>query len=68
MQVVSDSEWLGLKTHRSHAPSDTVVLLKLRIGLRGLYQHLLDEPLPEHLARLVRELERREPAHLAQPE
>jgi hypothetical protein len=56
MQVVPDSGWLGHARHRPVSP-DTLVLLRLRSGLRALYQELLDEPLPEKLAVFVRQLE-----------
>jgi hypothetical protein len=45
-----------------------VVLIRLRNGLRGLYQDQMDEPLPERLAALIRELEQREPANDTQTE
>jgi len=37
------------------------MLTRLGSGMRGLYQDLLDEPLPDFLAVFVRELEEREP-------
>ena len=39
----------------------TVMLTRLGSGMRGLYQDILDEPLPDFLAVFVRELEEREP-------
>ncbi len=62
MQVVPDSGWLGHARHRP-VSSDTLVLLRLRSGLRALYQELLDEPLPEKLAVFVRQLEPESRAH-----
>ena len=37
------------------------MLARLGSGMRGLYQDILDEPLPDFLAVFVRELEEREP-------
>jgi len=45
-----------------------VVLSRIGSGLRGLYDDLLDEPLPEFLALFVRELEDRERTHEATPD
>jgi len=36
------------------------MLTRLGSGMRGLYQDILDEPLPDFLAVFVRELEERE--------
>ena len=59
MQVVSGSDWsVGLNSRSSNSLTDTVVLSRIGNGLRGLYQDLLDEPLPEFLALFVRELEK----------
>ena len=69
MQVVPDFGWLADRDARyGKVPADTVALLRLRAGLRGLYQDALGEPLPEHLAVVVRELERREGTNEAKPE
>lgn len=69
MQVVPDSGWFASLGRRpSNAPFEAVVLIRLRNGLRGLYQDQMDEPLPERLAALIRELEQREPANDRQPE
>lgn len=58
MQVVSGSDWtVGLNSRSSNSLTDTVALSRIGNGLRGLYQDLLDEPLPEFLALFVRELE-----------
>ena len=61
MQVVSSADWsVGLNSFSSNALTDTRVLAKLGLGLRGLYQDLTEEPLPEFLVMFVRELEERE--------
>jgi len=61
MQMVHAPEWsVGLNSRSSHALTDTVMLSRIGSGLRGLYQDLLDEPLPEFLALFVRELDGRE--------
>ena len=61
MQVVSGSDWsVGLNSRSSNALTDTVMLSRIGSGLRGLYQDLLEEPLPEFLALFVRELDGRE--------
>ena len=57
MQVVPDSGWLGFDAPHRTVSSDTAMLSRLSGGLRRLYQDLLNEPLPEHLAVFVRELE-----------
>ena len=61
MQVVSGADWsVGLNSFSSNALTDTRVRAKLGLGLRGLYQDLTEEPLPEFLVMFVRELEERE--------
>jgi hypothetical protein len=61
MQMIHAPEWsVGLNSRSSHALADTVMLSRIGSGLRGLYQDLLDEPLPEFLALFVRELDGRE--------
>ena len=61
MQMVHAPDWsVGLNSRSSHALTDTVMLSRIGSGLRGLYQDLLDEPLPEFLALFVRELDGRE--------
>ena len=61
MQMVSGADWsVGLNSFSSNALTDTRVLAKLGLGLRGLYQDLTEEPLPEFLVMFVRELEERE--------
>ncbi len=61
MQVVHAPDWsVGLNSRSSNSLTDTVMLSRLGSGMRGLYKDLLDELLPEFLARFIRELEQRE--------
>jgi hypothetical protein len=61
MQMVHAPDWsVHLNSRSSHALTDTVMLSRIGSGLRGLYQDLLEEPLPEFLALFVRELDGRE--------
>ena len=61
MQVVHAPDWsVGLNSRSANSLTDTVMLTRLGSGMRGLYQDLLDEPLPEFLALFVRELDGRE--------
>ena len=61
MQVVHAPDWsVGLNSRSANSLTDTVMLTRLGSGMRGLYQDLLDEPLPEFLAVFVRELDGRE--------
>jgi hypothetical protein len=61
MQIVPDPAWLAGPSGRSgDALTNPALLSSLRSGLRGLYENLLEEPLPERLVLYVRELERRE--------
>jgi len=63
MQVVFGPDWsVGLNSRSSNALTGTVALSRLGSGLRGLYQDILDEPLPEFVALFIRELESREQA------
>ena len=61
MQVVSGSDWsVGLNSVSRAALMDKHMLASLGLGLRGLYQDLTREPVPEFLALFMRELEERE--------
>ena len=63
MQVAYAPDWsVGLNSRSSNSLTDTVMLSRLGSGLRGLYQDLLEEPLPEFLALFIRELDKRETA------
>ena len=69
MQVAFGPDWsVGLNSRSSHVLTDTVMLSRLGSGLRGLYEDLLEEPLPEFLALFVRELDGRERTPEAQAE
>jgi anti-sigma factor NepR-like protein len=69
MQVVFGPDWsVGLNSRSSNALTDTVMLSRIGNGLRGLYQDLLDEPLPEFLTGFVRELDAGERTPEAQAE
>jgi hypothetical protein len=69
MQEVSGLDWsVGLNSRSSNALTDTVVLSRIGSGLRGLYDDLVDEPLPEFLALFIRELEDRERTREAKPD
>jgi Anti-sigma factor NepR len=58
MQIASGSDWsVGLNSRSANSLTDTVMLSRIGSGLRGLYQDLLEEPLPEFLALFVRELD-----------
>ena len=61
MQMIHAPDWsVGLNSRSSNALTDTVVLSRIGSGLRGLYDDLVDEPLPEFLDLFVRELDGRE--------
>jgi len=69
MQVVHAPDWsVGLNSRSSNSLTDTVMLSRLGSGMRGLYQDLLDEPLPEFLSLFVRELDEGERTPEAQAE
>jgi hypothetical protein len=69
MQVVFGPDWsVGLNSRSSNALTDTVMLSRLGSGLRGHYQDLLAEPLPEFLTVFVRELDEGERTPEAQAE
>jgi hypothetical protein len=58
MQVAYAPDWsVGLNSRSSNSLTDTMMLSRIGSGLRGLYQDLLEEPLPEFLALFVRELD-----------
>ena len=69
MQVVHAPDWsVGLNSRSANSLTDTVMLTRLGSGMRGLYEDLLEEPLPEFLALFVRELDGRERTPEAQAE
>ena len=58
MQVVTGSDWsVGLNRVSSNDLMDKKALDKFGLGLRGLYEDLTREPVPEFLALFIRELE-----------
>ena len=60
MQFVYGADWSGLSSCSGSSSMNANILSKLGLGLRGLYQDLTEEPVPEFLALFIRELEDRE--------
>ena len=60
MQRVFGADWSGLNSRSGNSSMNTDILSRLGLGLRGLYQDLTEEPVPEFLALFIRELEDRE--------
>ena len=60
MQLVFGVDWSGLNSRSGSSSMNTDIFSRLGLGLRGLYQDLTDEPVPEFLALFIRELEQRE--------
>src|SRR4051795_12497304 len=60
MQFVYDADWSGLSSCSGSSSMNANILSKLGLGLRGLYQDLTEEPVPDFLALFIRELEDRE--------
>jgi hypothetical protein len=60
MQLVFGADWSGLNSRSGNSSMNTDILSRLGLGLRGLYQDLTEEPVPEFLAVFIRELEDRE--------
>jgi hypothetical protein len=60
MQFVFGANWSGLNSRSGSSAMNASILSNLGLGLRGLYQDLTEEPLPEFLALFIRELEDRE--------
>ena len=60
MQVVLGADWSGLNSRSGSFSMTANVLSNLGLGLRGLYQDLTAEPVPEFLSLFIRELEQRE--------
>jgi hypothetical protein len=61
MQVVSGADWsVGLNSVSRTTLMDKQIRDKLGLGLRGLYQDVTREPVPEFLALFIRKLEERE--------
>lgn len=59
--MTRDTRWA---VHRTSTPfrglSDTAMMAEIGRDLRSAYSELLTEPLPEHLACIVRKLDKRE--------
>ena len=60
MQLVYGADWSGLNSRSGSSSMNASILSSLGLGLRGLYQDLTEEPVPEFLALFIRELEQRE--------
>jgi hypothetical protein len=60
MQLVFGAEWSGLNSRSGSASMNANILSNFGLGLRGLYQDLTKEPVPDFLAVFIRELEDRE--------
>ena len=60
MQRVFGADWSGLNSRSGSSSMNADILSRLGLGLRGLYQDLTEEPVPEFLALFIRELEQRE--------
>ena len=60
MQLVFGADGSGLNSRSGSSSMNANILSWLGLGLRGLYQDLTEEPVPEFLALFIRELEDRE--------
>jgi hypothetical protein len=60
MQFVYGADFSGLNSRSGGSSMSTNILSNLGLGLRGLYQDLTEEPVPEFLSLFIRELEQRE--------
>ncbi len=60
MQFVYGADWSGLNSRSGWSSVNPDILSRLGLGLRGLYQDLTEEPVPDFLAVFIRELEQRE--------
>ena len=60
MQFVFGADWSGLNSRSGGTSMNPEILSRLGLGLRGLYQDLTKEPVPDFLAMFIRELEQRE--------
>jgi hypothetical protein len=56
MQFVFGADWSGLNSRSGSSSMNTDILSRLGLGLRGLYQDLTEEPVPDFLAVFIREL------------
>ena len=60
MQFVYGADWSGLSSCSGNSSMNADILSRLGLGLRGLYQDLTQEPVPDVLAPFIRALEERE--------
>jgi Anti-sigma factor NepR len=60
MQFIYGADWSGLNSRSGSSSMNASILSNLGLGLRGLYQDLAQEPIPDFLALFIRELEDRE--------
>ena len=60
MQFVFAADRSVLNNRSGSSSMNPDILSRLGLGLRGLYQDLTDEPVPDFLAVFIRELEQRE--------
>ena len=60
MQFVFAADWPGLNSGSGRSSMSPAILSRLGLGLRGPYQDLTEEPVPDFLAPFIRELEERE--------
>ncbi len=60
MQFIYGADWSRLSSCSGSSAMNAKILSKLGLGLRGLYQDLTEEPVPDVLAPFIRELEERE--------
>jgi hypothetical protein len=67
MQFVFGADWSGLNSRSGNSSMNPDILSRLGLGLRGLYQDLTEEPVPDFLALFIRQLEDREQRANRQP-
>ena len=60
MQFVFGADWSGLNSRSGSSSMNASILSRLGLGLRGLYQDLTEEPVPDSLTLFIRQLEERE--------
>jgi len=60
MQLVFGADWSGLNSRSGSSSMNANILSNFGLGLRGLYQDLTKEPVPDFLAVFIRKLEDRE--------
>ena len=60
MHFVYGADRSGLNSRSGSSSMNPAILSRLGLGLRGLYQDLTEEPVPDFLALFLSELEQRE--------